>query len=559
MQKARPYFILIGIIVLAVFLRFWQLGKVPISPDWDEAALGYNAYSILKTGRDEYGIFLPRELRSYDDYKPPLYAYLTIPSIAAFGLNVWSVRLPSAVMGTLAVIGTYFLVLKLFEDEKEKEKSKILGIRVTSLALLTTFFLAISPWHLQFSRIAFEANSGLTLNILGIVAFLYGITSLPWMAVSAFLFGLSLYAYHSERVFVPLLLLSLVILWRKELFRDWRKVLVAVVIGLMTVAPLLPVVTDKTAMTRLQGTSPLSDTTGLLMRTVKKIEEDQKSGNKFGVIFDNRRIVYVKTLIDGYISHFSFNWLFLTGDNDRHHAPDNGILYLWELPFVLWGILAVYRRGGRTSKLLFTWVLIAPIAASPTGGTPHAIRTLVFLPTFQIFSAFGLLLAVSRLRGLLSRGPTWKRVAFAAVGSGIVIFAMFDIVFYFHMYYHQMNREYSQNWQYGYAQAVQYAEVHKGKYEKIVVSTALEQPHMFFLFYTKYDPAKYLAQGGTASGGFKEIRNHFDKYEFRPIGNWAKENHNGETLYIGTPKEIPTGAQYSIYYLDGQEAMRIAE
>jgi hypothetical protein len=431
--------------------------------------------------------------------------------------------------------------------------------RVTTLALLTTFLLAISPWHLQFSRIAFEANTGVTLNILGVVAFFYGLTSLPWLSVSAFLFGLSLYAYHSERVFVPLLVLTLAILWRKELSKDWRKVLIGVIIGLITVAPLVPIVTDKTAMTRLAGTSPLSDQTGLLMRTVKKLEADKRVGDKLGELFDNRRIVYAETLIDGYISHFSVSWLFLIGDNNRHHAPDNGLLYLWELPFIAWGVVEIWRKGGRVSKLLFTWFFIAPIAASPTGGTPHAIRTLVFLPTFQIFSATGILLFVARVRSLVAHGPGWKRLA-VWVGVGAVgMVVIFTTVYYFHMYYHQMNREYSENWQYGYAQAVQYAEAHKAKYTKIVVSTALEQPHMFFLFYTKYDPVKYLAQGGTASGGFREIRNHFDKYEFRPIGDWTKENHNGATLYIGTPKEIPTGAQYSIYYLDGTEAMRIAE
>lgn len=548
----------IGIAILAVFLRFWQLGKIPASPDWDEAALGYNAYSILKTGRDEYGTFLPRVLRSYDDYKPPLYAYLTIPSIAAFGLNVWAVRLPSAVMGSLAVLGTYFLVLRLFEEKEERSK-RWKFTRAMSIALLAMLLLAISPWHLQFSRIAFEANTGVTLNILGVIAFFYGLTSLPWLSLSAFLFGLALYAYHSERVFVPLMVLTLAILWRKELFKDYRKVIVGIIIGLITVAPLIPVVTDATVLTRLKGTSSLSDTTGLLMRTVKKLEEDQKHGDKIGAIFDNRRLVYAATLIDGYISHYSFRWLFLTGDNDRHHAPDNGLLYVWEFPFLLWGIYAVWKKGGRVSKVLFTWFLIAPIAASPTSETPHAIRTLVFLPTFQIFTAVGVLSAVTVLKKWRVSFTGAMKLVPLGVGALCLAVIFFNIVFYFHMYYTHLNIEDSRFWQYGYQQAVQYAEANKGKYQKIVVSIKLEQPHMFFLFYTKYDPATYLAQGGTASGGFKEVRNHFDKYEFRTIGDWTKEIHDGSTLYIGLPKEIPNGAQKSIFYLNGEEAMRIAE
>lgn len=564
MSRITPKILFIVIIALAIFLRFWQLGTVPISPDWDEAALGYNAYSILHTGKDEYGVFLPRELRSYDDYKPPLYAYLAVPSIAMFGLNTRAVRIPSAVMGVLAVVGTYYLVLALFRHSRSvHEKKKEDGIDrwniAQSVALLAALMLAISPWHLQFSRIAFEANSGITLNIWGLVAFFYGLSSLPMMALSAFFFGLGLYAYHSERVFVPLLVLSLAIIWRKELFRDWRKVAVGLIVGLVTVLPLLPVVTDKTAMTRLRGTSPLSDQTRLLMRTVKKLEADAKAGDTLGALIDNRRVVYAKTLIDGYISHFSLQWLFLTGDNDRHHAPDNGILYLWEIPFIFLGLLWIWKRGGKLRSLLTVWVLIAPVAASPTGGTPHAIRTLVFLPTFQIFTALGLYAAWAGLKKHISKAHAWASLGYLVIAC-IAAFGIFFItIYYFHMYYHQMNREYSQNWQYGYQQAVSYAEAHKSKYTKIVVSTALEQPHMFFLFFTGYDPVKYLAQGGTASGGFNEVRNHFDLYEFRRIGYWLDEIHDGKTLYIGTPSEIQTSTLTSIRYLNGVEAIRIAE
>ena len=548
MKWLKQHIFLIAIIIFAGFLRLWQLGMVPVSPDWDEAALGYNAYSILRTGRDEYGVFLPRALRSFDDYKPPLYTYLTIPSIAAFGLEVWSVRLPSAIMGTLAVLGVYFLVLVIFEKDK----------RARTYALLVAFLLAISPWHLQFSRIAFEANSGLTLNIWGLYAFLRGRKSVVWMSLAACIFGVALYAYHSERVFVPLLLIAASICWLKEVFRNWKALLLPVVIGVITVAPLLPVVLDKTSLTRLQGTSSLADQTGLLMRSVGKLSDDAAAGDKIGTIFDNRRIVYTQKIIEGYISHFSIRWLFVLGDNDRHHAPDNGLLYLWELPFILLGMFVVYKRRDAIGAFLFAWFLIAPVAASPTSETPHAIRTLVFLPTFQIFTAFGLLAAIDWVRIMRKKASYVINAFVVAVCCVTVLGIVLNIFYYFHMYYGHMNREYSRFWQYGYKQAVMYAQANKHRYKKIVVSTKLEQPHMFFLFYTKYDPEKYLRNGGTATGGFAENRNTFDVYQFRPI-DWQKEVHDGATLYIGTPKEIPTGSKHSLYYLNGEEAMRIAE
>lgn len=225
---------------------------------------------------------------------------------------------------------------------------------------------------------------------------------------------------------------------------------------------------------------------------------------------------------------------------------------------MLWGMAIVWARGGRIRNFLFSWLFIAPIAASPTGGTPHAIRTLVFLPLFQIFTAHGLIAAYALTKhGLNSRKPVRVGTIFAAFVLSSIIMGI--TVYYFHMYYNHMNREYSQHWQYGYKEAVEYATERYDEYEKIVVSTALEQPHMFFLFYTKYDPATYLLEGGTSSGGFKEYRNKFGKYEFRPIKNWGEEVHDGTVLYIATPREIPHGIQRTIRYLNGKEAIRIAQ
>ena len=95
---------------MATVLRLWQLGNIPPSPDWDEAAIGYDAYSIIHTGSDQFGKYLPVVLRSFDDYKPAFYAYLTIPSILIFGLNVFGVRLPSAIFGILSVLAVFFLL-----------------------------------------------------------------------------------------------------------------------------------------------------------------------------------------------------------------------------------------------------------------------------------------------------------------------------------------------------------------------------------------------------------------------------------------------------------------
>src|SRR3989344_3573044 len=151
----KKHFLLIFIFLFAFILRFWELGNFPSSLDWDEASLGYNAYSILKAGRDEYGVFLPLSIRSFGDYKPPLYTYLTIFPVALFDLNEYAVRFPSAFLGTISVVAVYFLILRLNFKQK--------------IALLTSFFLGISPWALQFSRVAFETNVSLSLLIFALL------------------------------------------------------------------------------------------------------------------------------------------------------------------------------------------------------------------------------------------------------------------------------------------------------------------------------------------------------------------------------------------------------
>jgi 4-amino-4-deoxy-L-arabinose transferase-like glycosyltransferase len=543
----KTFISLFIILTIAAGLRFYQLGSVPPSPDWDEAALGYNAYSILKTGRDEYGNFLPLSIRSFDDYKPPLYVYITVPSVALFGLSVWSTRLPSAVMGVLAVLGVFFLVRELLRDRKND-----------TIPLLSSFLLAISPWSIQFSRVAFEANTGVTVNIWAVTAFLAGLKKRIFLPIAAVLFALGMYAYHSERVFLPLLIIILAVVFRRELFvkEHTKSIILSIVLGVLVTAPLVPVVFNQTALLRLQGTSSFTDQTGLLARDITKLEQDQKAGDRIGQLLDNRRIVYAKTVVAGYLSHFSFKWLFLTGDNQRHHAPDMGLLYVWELPFLLYGIYRVLKyRKGPVSAVLVGWLLISPVAAAPTTGLPHAVRTLVFLPVFQVFTAVGVAEAFWISRKYLS---VRKRLLWYAVAAVVGLLAVFNVAFYLDMYFVQQNPEVSQYWQYGYKNAVAYTEKVKAKYQKIVVSTKLEQSYIFFLFYTNYDPVKYLAAGGTQSGGFAAANDHFDKYEFRPL-DWEHEVRDGTILYVGDPKDMPHGNVMIFKFLDGTPAIEMAD
>lgn len=554
------------ILFLAFFLRFYQLGQVPCSPDWDEAALGYNAYSLLKTGRDEYGQRLPLILRSFDDYKPAIYAYLIIPFLKIFGLNIFSVRLPAAFLGTLAVFLTYFLVKELFNkknnlniliSQSRQTRSQYPNILPEVAALL----LALSPWHLQFSRIAFESNIGVFFNILMALLFLKGLKKPSLLVFAALVAGLNIYVYQAEKIFTPLLVLAMIIIWRQELGKIPKKYLLASLgIGLILLLPFIQMVlATPEIFLRARGTSVAADQTPFLARSVEKLQRDQENQNYLGLILDNRRIVYLLAFINGYLSHFDLNWLFITGDEARHHAPGVGLLYLWELPFLFLGIYSlIFKKiSSKAKTLIFAWFFLAPIPASFTSGVPHAVRTLRFLPMIQIFVAVGLLTSWLWLKKQKKKNSLYSLIPIA-----YCLFFIFNFLYYFNQYFIQQNYFNSQSWQYGYQEAIEVIQGIEQNYQKIVVSNEphLDQSYIFFLFYLQYDPKTYQASGGTVSGGFAEKHTNFSKYTFRPI-KWEEEEKTPEILYVGRPDDFPEGAKMVklINFLDGQPAIKLVQ
>jgi len=528
MNKKLSLFFLFSIVMTASVLRLWQLGKIPISPDWDEVALGYNAYSIMQTGRDEYGKFLPIILRSFDDYKPALYAYLTMPAISIVGLNVVAVRLPSAIFGILTVLATFFLIRELFKKD--------------NLALLTAFLLAISPWHIQFSRVAFEANVGVALNVFGILFFLKSFHKQWFLFLSAIMFGLGLYVYQSEKVFIPLLLTILMIIFRKQFCAIKKKyILISFLILIILFFPLIYIsLANKDVLARARDVSIFSNRS-IIELNVKRIARDRENNDLLGLVFDNRRVEFVKNTARGYLSHFDLNWLFVKGDIARHHAPGMGLLYLVELPFLLIGIYSLIFGGfdKKVKTFLTLWLLIAPIPPSVTNDIPNAVRALNFLPTFQIFTAIGILAAIKKVSSI--KYPAFAKASAGKQASkfkhvfflGLILVFLFNFSYYLNQYFVQQNYFHARYWQYGYENIVNYASFIQKNYKKIVVSNTatMDQSYIFFLFYLKYDPARYLKEGGTASGKI-EGRNQFANFEFRKF-NYNEEKEKN-ILLIGS-------------------------
>ncbi len=466
LKKYLHIFLFLGIILLAGFLRLYRLGEVPPSLDWDEASIGWNAYSLLKTGTDEYGKAWPVSIRSFNDYKPPMYVYAAIPSIANFGLNEFSVRLPSAIAGILLVAVTFFLCrglkLQLFH------------------CYIATLLIAISPWSIQFSRGAFEANLALLFFVLG-AYFL-----LKWPFLSVIPFVLSIYSYHSARLVIPAFLFLYFIFNFKFLIPRWKYLLLYMVFMLLLLYPLVRNSLHTGAVTARLAT----------VGAVQNVREYAKN----------------------YLSHYNFDFLFLTADNNnRHHAPDVGLLYLAELPFLIAGFYFLAKNKPSWSKFILIWLAAAPVASSLVNDAPHAIRSLMFLPVFQIVVAYGMLNIVQSLK----------------FKSLIVIAFILNSIFYIHQYFIHAPIEYAKDWQYGYEQVVEKVLQVEKNYETIYVTNYYDQPYIYFLFYGRIDPivknSGYFYQG-------------MDKYEFG-IQNSKFKIQN--SLYVLAPEEL--NSKYQVF------------
>ena len=174
----KSFFILLAILIFALLLRTYNLDKVPVSLFGDEVDVGYQAYSLLKTGQDLRGNQWPTLIQSLAEYRAPLYIYSSMPFIATFGLNEWGVRLPAVFWGVLGIAGLYFLVRKILNEK---------------IALFSAFFLTISPWHIHYSRASFEVTMLLAFFIFATYFFIRSIENKKLMILSSIMFALTPY------------------------------------------------------------------------------------------------------------------------------------------------------------------------------------------------------------------------------------------------------------------------------------------------------------------------------------------------------------------------------
>lgn len=550
--------LLVCILLLAGFLRLWQLGALPIGFTPDEASFGYDAYSIMQTGKDQWGRFLPVTLESFGDFKSPLYAYLAIPSVSVFGLNEFATRLPNALLGTGAVL-ILFLLLGEIGRLSNLEQKKLDLLQVSGALLLS-----ISSWHVMMSRGAFEANLVTFFLPLGIYLFLKGTKDSKFYIFSSIAFGLSLFTYHSAKLLTPVVFVFLILILRKPVFKNLKHFLIAGVIFLAFFSVLLYSFREGGGTRIVER----SITQGAQEEGAKiKIQLIQDGANPvLAKLAHNKYQVTVKRFISNYSQYFSLSFLFLKGPAETTYGmvPGVGVVYIFEGLLILGIIPLINKRKGVVKTLLAVifWLLVAPLpAALATGVGFAANRSEGMIPILQILAAFGLL-----GWNLYFENMNKKVLMCTSAIIGIIVAA--NLIPVWKMYFINSPSIAAPGMLYGRGEAFKYAFENQDNYSNIIIRRTLSEPQIYAAFYGKYDPGEFQKESQNWSV-YKEKKLSFldqlgeyrlGKYIFRNPDQKEDTDLSG-VLILGKPADFPEGTVplKKINYPDGSPSVFIVK
>jgi 4-amino-4-deoxy-L-arabinose transferase-like glycosyltransferase len=515
------------ITLLAFALRFYALGKIPSGLYQDETAIGYNAYSILKTGADEYGKHFPLYFKSFGDFKLPVYVYATVPSIMAFGLTPFAVRFPSALFGFLTVP---LLALLIYELTKNK-----------NMAFISMLLMAISPWHLHYNRATFEVSISLFLFVLG--TYLIHKALFSQKSRGLFLFGtlcfvLDIYTYNLTRLLAPLLFILILIFFRKRINVIKKpELIITTFLGIITLIPFITTLLSSGGASSASGT--LIYSSAAVQAPLLEFRSYLTSAGFFmpGLLF-NKLFATIWQYVNNLFSYFDINFFFVSGPlHGNHGIGDFGLFYIFELPLMILGLIEIFRKKLDWGFLLIFWSVITIAVAALTRDVPQATRSLFLIPAMVTFMALG---AINLYSLIKNKNFILKII----LTLGILVFVSYNIIFYFASYYFRFPIKYAQEWSQQDSALVNSIKSDK-QYKKIIVDSKSGLSYTSILFYSGFSPAKFQkteVRLPDDSEGFSKVQS-FGNFEFRDV-NWDIDYKQADNLIITStnskPAQIPT-------------------
>jgi 4-amino-4-deoxy-L-arabinose transferase-like glycosyltransferase len=536
----KKYWLLIIALLLGSVLRLYQLGILPNALTWDEAALGYNAYSIIKTGRDEFGKFLPLVFKSFGDYKPGLYVYLAIPPIFIFGLTEFATRLPSALAGIMSIYGVFLLVSEIYSsvivsEARQSHSSSILPASLCALAL------ALMPWHIHFSRGAWETNVFATLLLFSLYFLLVFIKSGKFLTYSLILALLTFLTYQAAKLFTPLVLVLPILIYWSDFQRHFKqyfsvkknKAFIAFALAFF-LGLTMSTMTGESA-NRLKRLSIFGYRPGI---SQELRATDNNNPVSLG-LFHNQAQFTLRLVASRYLKHLSPTVLFYEGTDvvERGHIPGMGML----LPFdVIWFALGVIfllkSQNIRGALLIAVLLLLSPLPGSLTLSEYSTVRAFFLTIPLAIFIGLGVYYALTKAKALF---------VFTSITTVIFFVYFLDLLFV------HANFAYAKEYIYGFKEAIQF--VNHYPENDAVITDVFGQPYIFYLFYSRFDPATYQKINEFQSGGFDVGKvSQVGRVRFYQSGLSEVQNQSG-TIFVGTIGNFPETFDFTLPTIDKHE------
>lgn len=491
----KEIYLFLGVLLLGFLLRFAFLAQIPPELNRDEVSVGFNAYSLLKTGKDEHGRGpWPLVFRAFGDYKIPGYIYLVVPLIKLFGLNAFSVRLPAALFGFLTLIVIYFLIKEIFPKRK-------------NLPLLFSLLLSISPFHLHYSRQQFEAPVALFFSLTGIFFLLKGrknkkmiFASLPFLIISFFIYNTSLFI-------IPLLVLWTFFLYRKEFSQNSKKTAMSLLFIFLLFGGWLVYWSLVKEGNQGRANTTIFKQTEMIEQINHNIHFLNMKGIPimFARLFHNKPLYWLVEFTKNYIAAFDPKFIFFTSDDNPWHSLgylNFGNILILFLPFILVGFWETVKNLKKKENLWFLgYFFISPVASGLTIDSPILTRLLDFHLILTFFAALGLI-----------RFYHWQikyfKLKILTVGA-LAIFVVNYLVAYFLIFPQDM----PDFWLPGIKEACQVIKKEEKDYDLVIFDPEVDVSYIFLAFYLPFEPDDFQKNAHRVTIGLDKVTS-YGKYIF---------------------------------------------
>ena len=514
-MNKKKIIVIILVLILGAFLRFFKLDEFPIQLNHDEVSQAYDTYSIIKTGKDINGNFLPLAFPSTGDYKVGHYIYLSTIPFYFFGDKEFAIRIPAAFFGSLTVLAVFLFINVLTKN--------------WNISILAALLVAITPSEIFYSRKSFENVIGVCFELFGLFCLFNNLLNnkrKAWVYLGIFLMSVAMYFYTSHVITVPLILILIIFNFRKKI-QYQKKYLISLFLSwIIFITPLLfLIITD--AGLRFRAASVFVNQDTNFGRTVNL------TGNYFKSYVD---IIFLK-----FLNQFNPTYIFVNGlDLTNQKILGIGPLLFCQLPLVILGMIFLLRNNIYLIQRRFLFGLflisIIPSALTFEDYSPH--RSMLAFTTLSIISAFGLYWLVFWIKREMPY-VRFRNYLLGFIGFCLVL----NLIYFLRIYTQSYPFEKSEKMQYPFKQISLYMWSQYNNFEQIVFDPKLGETTPFIgvgaqyylAYYGNYSPKKMQKELRT---GKKKRELIFDKFSIREV-YWPEDRNLKNTLIIVSPWSVP--------------------